>query len=104
MSTLHLRLHCHTIRIHASMDYELIAYFVADQTLSQRNAEAHPWSYLDIVATLIQYAALPVSPTLVCGLIVHPPTVRIVGRRALLRQRISSQLDWSGNCASAAIV
>ena len=88
MTTITLHLLHHSIRTHAHMDYELIAYFVADQPLPQPGHATPPWDYTDIEQALTHYAALPITTTLVRGITVHPPTVHIRGHRALLKQRI----------------
>jgi hypothetical protein len=49
--TISLQLQVHTIRRRGPLDYELLAYFIADQ----------PWAYTDLEAALITYAALPVN-------------------------------------------
>lgn len=86
-TTLSLTLRHHRVRTHASMDYEVIAYFEADQKLPTRDTDIPPWEYSDLAATLVTAAMLPVHRTLY-GLTVHPPVIRIRGRRALVKQRI----------------
>ena len=89
MTTITLHLLHHSIRTHAPMEYELTAYFVADQPLPQPGHATPPWDYTDIEAALIDYAALPITPNRVRGITVHPPPLHTRGRRALLKQRIN---------------
>jgi hypothetical protein len=88
MPTLHIHLLHHAIRTRAPLEYELIAFFVADQPLPRRGAETPPWEYTTVEAALIQAAALPPNFDCFSGLIVDHPLIHIHGRRALLHQRI----------------
>jgi hypothetical protein len=80
MPTLHLHLLYHAIRSCGPLEYELVAYFRADQPL--------PGSCSDLAATLIEVAALPAHDGTAIGLTVKRPRLRIQGCRALLRQHI----------------
>jgi hypothetical protein len=88
MPTLHIQLLHHTIRTRAPLDYELIAYFVADQPLPLRGTETPPWEYTTVEAALIQAAALPANFDCFSGLTVEHPLIHIHGHCALLHQRI----------------
>ncbi|RIK39323.1 MAG: hypothetical protein DCC55_18370 [Chloroflexi bacterium] len=88
MPTLHIQLLHHTIRTRAPLEYELIAYFVANQPLPLRGAETPPWEYTTVEAALVQAAALPANFDCFSGLIVEHPLIHIHGHCALLRQRI----------------
>jgi hypothetical protein len=88
MPTLHIHLLYHTIRTRGLMEYELIAYFVADQPLPLRGAETPPWEYTTVEAALVQAAALPANFDCFSGLIVEHPLIHIHGHCALLQQRI----------------
>jgi hypothetical protein len=88
VEVLHIQLLYHTIRIHAPLDYQLIAYFKADQPLPQRGEDTPPWGYTTVEAALVQYAALPANFDCLSGLIVEHPLIHIHGHRALLKQRI----------------
>lgn len=87
-TTLSLTLRHHRVRTHAPLNYEVIAYFEADQKLPTRDVDLPPWEYSDLEATLVTAAMLPVHHSLF-GLTVHLPIIRICGRRALVKQHIS---------------
>jgi hypothetical protein len=88
MPTLHIHLLHHAIRTRAPLEYELIAYFVADQPLPLRGQDTPPWEYTTVEAALVQAAALPPNFDPFSGLIVEHPLIHIHGHCALLRQRI----------------
>ena len=87
-TTLSLTLRHHRVRTYAPMEYEVIAYFEADQPLPTCDVDLPPWEYSDLAETLVTAAMLPVHRSLY-GLTVHLPVIRIRGRRALIKQRIS---------------
>jgi hypothetical protein len=93
--TISLQLQVHTIRRRGPLDYELLAYFTADQPLPQPTDNTPPWAYTDLEAALINYAALPVNHDSLAGLLIAHPRVRIQGRRALLRQRMGQGSHFS---------
>jgi hypothetical protein len=88
MPTLHIQLLHHAIRGRGLMEYELTAYFVADQPLPRPGAETPPWEYTTVEAALVQAAALPTNFDCFNGLTVEHPLIHIHGHCALLRQRI----------------
>jgi hypothetical protein len=88
MPTLHIQLLHHSIRTHAPLEYEIIAYFEADQPLPLPGTETPPWDYTTVEATLVQAAALPVNFDSFRGLTIEHPIIRIRGHRALVKQQI----------------
>ncbi|RIK36107.1 MAG: hypothetical protein DCC55_28350 [Chloroflexi bacterium] len=88
MPTLQLHLLHHSIRTRAPLNYEIVAYFKADQPLPRQDEDIPPWEYSTVEATLVQAAALPVNFDCFSGLTIEHPTIHIHGRRALVKQQI----------------